>query len=75
MSHCPNVAFEVMKSTIGLPSGSAYSTLKIEGICTSKTSADFQLLKRRYIPEYSTLHYPNNCIKELRKTTAICFDI
>jgi hypothetical protein len=36
---------------------SAYSsTLKMEVICFSETSVDFQRTARRYIPEYSTLH-------------------
>jgi hypothetical protein len=33
------------------------STLKIEVICSSETSVDFQRTTRRYIPEGSTLHY------------------
>jgi hypothetical protein len=40
-----------------LVSCSAYSsTLKIEAICSSETSVDFQQTTRRYIPEDSTLH-------------------
>jgi hypothetical protein len=35
---------------------SAYSvTLKMEAICSSETSVDFQQTTRHYIPEYSTL--------------------
>jgi hypothetical protein len=32
------------------------STLKMEAICSSQMSVDFQRTIRRYIPEYSTLH-------------------
>jgi hypothetical protein len=35
---------------------SAYSTLKIEAICSSKTSVDFQRTTQRYIPKQSNLH-------------------
>jgi hypothetical protein len=43
-----------------LVSCSAYSsTLNIEAICSSETSADFQRTARHYIPEDSTLH--NHC--------------
>jgi hypothetical protein len=28
----------------------------MEAICSSETSVDIQLTKRRYIPEYGTLH-------------------
>jgi hypothetical protein len=39
-----------------LVSCSAYSsTLKMEAICSPKTSFDFQQATQRYIPEYSTL--------------------
>jgi hypothetical protein len=55
----------VIKSTICLPpaitliSGSAYlSTLKMEEICSSETSVDFQQTIRRYIPEEDTLLIP-----------------
>jgi hypothetical protein len=40
-----------------LVSCSAYSsTPKMEAICSSETSVDFQRIARRYIPEDSTLH-------------------
>jgi hypothetical protein len=40
-----------------LVSSSAYSLiLKMEKICSSETSVDFQRPTRRYIPEYSILH-------------------
>jgi hypothetical protein len=39
-----------------LISCSAYSTLKMEEICSSETSVDFQRTTRRYIPEDGTLH-------------------
>jgi hypothetical protein len=32
-----------------------FSALKIEAICSSETSIDFQLTKQRYIPENNTL--------------------
>jgi hypothetical protein len=32
------------------------STLKMEAVCSSETSVDFQRTTRRYIPEYSTRH-------------------
>jgi hypothetical protein len=34
-----------------------FSTLKMEAICSSETSVDYQPTLRRYIPEDSTLHY------------------
>jgi hypothetical protein len=44
-----------------LVSCSAYSsTLKMEAMCSSETSVDFQRTTRRYIPEDSTLHN-NRC--------------
>jgi hypothetical protein len=44
-------------SAFVLVSYSAYSsTLKMEAICSSETSVDFQRATRRYIPEDSTLH-------------------
>jgi hypothetical protein len=39
-----------------LLSSSTYSTLKMEAISSSETSADFQRTTRHYIPEDSTLH-------------------
>jgi hypothetical protein len=33
-----------------------FSTLKMEAICSSETSVDFQRTTQRYIPEDSTLH-------------------
>jgi hypothetical protein len=36
------------------------STLKMETMCSSKMSVDFQLITRRYIPEENTLDY-NRC--------------
>jgi hypothetical protein len=42
-------------SACHLVSCSSYSTLKMEAICTSKTSVNFQRTTRRYIPEDSTL--------------------
>jgi hypothetical protein len=42
---------------VTLVSCSAYSsTLKMETICSSETSVDFQRVTRRYIPEDKTLH-------------------
>jgi hypothetical protein len=38
---------------------SAYSTQKMEPICSSETSVDFQRTARRYIPEDNTLHTRN----------------
>jgi hypothetical protein len=35
---------------------SAYSPLKMEAICSSATSVDFQRARRRYIPEDRVLH-------------------
>jgi hypothetical protein len=35
---------------------SSASTLKMEAICSSESSVDFQRTTRRYIPEDSTLH-------------------
>jgi hypothetical protein len=35
---------------------SAYSTLKMEAVCFSKTSVEFQWTKRRWIAEDSSLH-------------------
>jgi hypothetical protein len=34
-----------------------YSTLKLEAICSSRTSVDFQWPTQRYIPEDNTLHF------------------
>jgi hypothetical protein len=43
-----------------LISCSAYSsTLKMEAICSSETSVDFQQTTRRYFPKDSTLHLPH----------------
>jgi hypothetical protein len=39
-----------------LLSCSAYSTLEMEAICSSETSADFQRTTRLYIPTDSTIH-------------------
>jgi hypothetical protein len=39
-----------------LVSCSAYSTLKMEAICSFETSADFQWTTQCYVPEDSTLH-------------------
>jgi hypothetical protein len=44
----------VLSPAFTLVSCSAYSTLKMEAICSSETSVDFQRTKRRYIPEDST---------------------
>jgi hypothetical protein len=41
---------------ITMVSCSAYSTLKMEAICSSETSVEFQRSTRSYIPEDSTLH-------------------
>jgi hypothetical protein len=38
------------------------STLKMEAICSSDTSVDFQQFTRRYIPEDSTLYTHVACI-------------
>jgi hypothetical protein len=49
-------------SIFGLPpastlvSCSAYSTLKMEAICSSETLVDFQRTTQRYVPEGITLH-------------------
>jgi hypothetical protein len=45
----------VWTQVASLLSWSAYSTLKREVICTSKTSVDLQWTTQRYIPEDSTL--------------------
>jgi hypothetical protein len=47
-----------------LVSCSAYSTLKMEVICSSKTSVEFQWTTRRYISEDSTVH--NHCCENLK---------
>jgi hypothetical protein len=44
-----------LPSAFTLESYSAYSTLKMEAICSSETFVDFQRITRRYIPEDSTL--------------------
>jgi hypothetical protein len=54
----------VMKSTVlwditpafTLAFCSPYSTLKMEALCSSRMSVDFQLTTRRHISEESTLH-------------------
>jgi hypothetical protein len=49
------------KKVANRASCSAYSsTLKMEAMCSSETSADFQRTTRRYIPEDSTL-YNHHC--------------
>jgi hypothetical protein len=48
-----HVGFEVLTALV---SCSAYfSTLKMEAICSSETSADFKQTTCRYIPDDSTL--------------------
>jgi hypothetical protein len=53
---------------------SAYSsTLKLEAICSSETSVDFQRTTRRYIPKDRTLHnhrYEN--LKSYNKAGGSC---
>jgi hypothetical protein len=45
-----------LATCLTLVSCSAYSTLKMEAICSSETSVDFQLATRRYIPEDSVFN-------------------
>jgi hypothetical protein len=57
---------------------SAYSsTLKMEAICSSKTSVDFQRTIRRYIPEHGILHnhrYENlNCYTFIYTFTCLTY--
>jgi hypothetical protein len=56
-----------------LVSCSAYSTLKIETICSSETSIDFQQTTRRYFPEDSTLH--NYCCENLKSYPSSVFHV
>jgi hypothetical protein len=42
-----------------------FSTLKMEAICSSETSVDFQRTTRRYIPEDSTLQTQSYLINKL----------
>jgi hypothetical protein len=48
----------------------AYSTMKMEAICSSETSVDFQRTTRRYIPEDSTLHIA--CIIQTNERNNYC---
>jgi hypothetical protein len=50
-----HTAFFFKRPAFTLVSCSAYSTPKMEAICSSETSIDFQRTTRRYIPGYSTL--------------------
>jgi hypothetical protein len=55
-----------------LVSCSAYSpTLKMEAICSSEMSVNFQRTTRRYIPEDSTLH--NHCCENLKSYRGILY--
>jgi hypothetical protein len=45
-----------------------FSTLKMESICSSETSVDFQRTTRSYIPEDTTLH--NRLRENLKSTTS-----
>jgi hypothetical protein len=47
----------VLPPNFTLVSCSAYSTLKMQAICSSETSADFQRTTWHYIPEDSTLKF------------------
>jgi hypothetical protein len=50
--------FLCLPSAFTLVFCSAYSsTLKMEGMCSSETSADFKRTTRRYIPEDTTLWF------------------
>jgi hypothetical protein len=42
--------------TLTLVSYSAYSTVKMEAMCSSETSVDFQRTTGRYIPEDTAFH-------------------
>jgi hypothetical protein len=48
------------------------STPKLEAICSSETSVDFQRTTRRYIPKYSTLH-KHRCEKFNSYTRCLIF--
>jgi hypothetical protein len=51
-------AWACLTHAFTLISCSAYSsTLKMEAICSSETSVEFQRITQRYIPEDSTLHH------------------
>jgi hypothetical protein len=54
-----------------LVSCSAYSSLKMEPICSFETSVDFQRTTRRYIPEVSTLH--NHCCESFKPHNLMFF--
>jgi hypothetical protein len=47
---------ECLPPAFTLVSCSAYSALKLEAICSSEMSVDFQRATRRYIPEDRTSH-------------------
>jgi hypothetical protein len=46
---------QIVSPAFALVSCSAYSTVKMEAICCSETSVDFQRTTRRYIPEDTAL--------------------
>jgi hypothetical protein len=48
-----------LSPTFTLVSGSAYSTLKMETICPSGTSVDFQRTRRRYVPHLWEPQFPH----------------
>jgi hypothetical protein len=54
---CPERALLGLPPALMLISYLVYSTLKMEAICSSGTSIDFQLTVRRYIPEDRTLQF------------------
>jgi hypothetical protein len=60
-----------LPSAFSLVSCSAYfPTLKMEAICSSETSVDFQWTTRRYIPEDSTPPQLNGLSSNCKKPTA-----
>jgi hypothetical protein len=60
-----------LPAAFNLVSCSAYSTLKMEAICSSETSLDFQRITRRYIPDDSSTH--NHRCKNLKSYAIIQF--
>jgi hypothetical protein len=55
LAYSSALKMEAIFSSEMLVSFSAYSNLKMEAMCFSETSIDFQRTTRRYIPEDSTL--------------------
>jgi hypothetical protein len=54
---------ERLPPTFTLISCSTYSTLKMEAVCSSETSVDFQRSTRRYVPEDSNLQtFPSSIL-------------